>query len=440
MEFVGDDTAYGGTLTIIDSESKNPYILEFQKQAFEAFKTDGGFPSDKNEDWKNIDIDSLIDTPFKQAADPLSPELNSAIDVFVGQLSQSARIVLVNGVMSDILSDTSLLPEEIRFNRFSKLPDEDSRLLERVMDSSSAPQNPFERINGFQFKDGVFGVVPEGIVAERSLHIVSIQASDQPVVSYPNLVITLGERASLSVIVTHVSLCSGVPSLDNSNWLFDISPSARLDYLNLKATRSSANVIDTMQVHIAEKGHFNGAYIVSGGNINRNEVRVALNGEDANSSMVGVGICPNGNKLYTNTTVDLNAPNTESHQFFKSILGPDGVNEYSGLVYVAPDAQQVNSEQLNRNLILDDSARAISRPQLKIYADDVSCTHGATTGQLEDSELLYLMSRGIDRNEATSLLISGFAEEIVDHIKNDRLKYYAEENIRSALMGIKVPT
>ena len=439
MDFLGEHSAYGGTLTIIDSESKNPYILEFQKQAFEAFKTEGGFPTSKNEDWKNVDIDSLLETPFKKAVTSLPADLNSDIDIFVGQLSQSARIVLVNGVMDDILSDISLLPTDVRFNRFSNLNDEDSRLLEGVMDSGSAPRNPFERINSFQFQDGVFGVVPDGVVCERSLHIVSIVASKTPVVAYPNLVIKIGEGASLSVVVTHVSLCSGIPSLDNANWLFDISKSGRLDYLNLKATRRSSNVIDTMQVSIAEQGEFNGAYVVSGGNINRNEVRVSLNGEEATSNMVGVGICPDSNKLYTNTTVDLNSPNTDSQQFFKSILGPNSVNEYSGLVYVAPNAQKVNSDQLNRNLMLDDSSRAISRPQLKIYADDVTCTHGSTTGQLEGEELLYLMSRGIERNEATALLISGFAEEIADHIKNDRLKYYAEENIRSALMNLQMP-
>ncbi|MBT5855859.1 Fe-S cluster assembly protein SufD [bacterium] len=162
-------------------------------------------------------------------------------------------------------------------------------------------------------------------------------------------------------------------------------------------------------------------------------IRVALDGEGAHSNIQGLGLLKDKQELDLTITIDHNVPNCTSNQLAKNILADCSKTTFTGLVSVARDAQKTNTEQLNRNLLLSDQARAISQPQLLIDADDVLCAHGSTTGALEESQLFYLMSRGLSREDATSVMVVGFAEEVVEGIPNESVKAVAKAEMTAQL-------
>ena len=154
------------------------------------------------------------------------------------------------------------------------------------------------------------------------------------------------------------------------------------------------------------------------GKLVQNASHVDVNGKGAHCDISGLGLLADQSRLHNQVTMNHHVGENTSNQLFKNILRDESQAEYTGLVYVARDAQLMSSEQLNKNLVLSDKAKAYSRPQLKILADDVKCAHGATIGQLEEEELFYLKSRGLDTQTATEMMLKGFVE-VVTHLIDD---------------------
>ena len=129
------------------------------------------------------------------------------------------------------------------------------------------------------------------------------------------------------------------------------------------------------------------------------------------------------------------APNCKSYQKVKNVLSSDGKGIYQGKVYVKDNAQKTNAYQLSKALLLSDKSEFDSKPELEIYADDVKCSHGATSGSLDEDSVHYLMTRGLSRKESVKLLVNGFLNEIVDLIKNNSIKKFIQSKIESQIHG-----
>ncbi len=145
-------------------------------------------------------------------------------------------------------------------------------------------------------------------------------------------------------------------------------------------------------------------------------IQVEFKGEGINANLSGIARLTGQQKLTTHTHLIHHQPNTNATQFFKRIIEDQAVSEFQGLVHVKSEAQKTDSNQFNHNLILSDKGRAIARPQLEIFADDVKCSHGATVGQLDEEQRFYLQSRGFSEDQANHILIQGFMDEIFDII------------------------
>ena len=155
-------------------------------------------------------------------------------------------------------------------------------------------------------------------------------------------------------------------------------------------------------------------------------MNVILNGAGCNTTMNGLTVL-NGNQHVDNQTLlDNVKPNCESLELYKGIYNDRSQGVFSGTIIVRPDAQKTNAVQSNRSLLLTNEATVNTKPQLKIWADDVKCTHGATIGQLDDDALFYIRSRGVSEKDARVMLIHAFASEIISQVKNDALKAHLE--------------
>src|SRR5204863_1012903 len=163
-------------------------------------------------------------------------------------------------------------------------------------------------------------------------------------------------------------------------------------------------------------------HIALGGALVRNEVNVALAGEGANLTLDGLFVLAGSQHVDNHTVIDHVSPHCDSLELFKGILDDKSRGIFDGLIIVRPDAQKTNSRQVNRNLLLSESAIIDSKPTLEIHNDDVKCSHGSTIGQLDEEALFYLRARGVGQADARNMLIYAFAGEIIDRMKVDAVK------------------
>jgi Fe-S cluster assembly protein SufD len=169
------------------------------------------------------------------------------------------------------------------------------------------------------------------------------------------------------------------------------------------------------------------------GEIVRNNFTITIDGEHCESHFHGIYLL-NGNTLADNhTVVDHKKPNSFSNELYKGIMDGNSKGVFNGKIFVRPQAQKTNAFQSNRNILMSESATVNTKPQLEIWADDVKCSHGCTTGQLDDEALFYLQSRAIPYDSAKAMLLYAFALDVLVPIKNETLKNYLDKLISERL-------
>ncbi len=206
--------------------------------------------------------------------------------------------------------------------------------------------------------------------------------------------------------------------------------------INEVQTNSAPLVSSTYLVVQASKSHFQWAGVDGLTGVGIRTIRVRQIGDEAKTVLTALNLGAKKSENYIHTHVEHLAPGGESRQLVKSVLTGQSVSEFKGLVYVAPRAQKTDSSQSNQNMILSEQARALSRPQLSIFADDVKCAHGATMSQLDADQIYYLQTRGVNPADAKAVLMTGFADEAVDQLSMDSLTAIARETVRQFFESI----
>lgn len=212
-----------------------------------------------------------------------------------------------------------------------------------------------------------------------------------------------------------------------------LGPNAFLQVTDVRSPSRGVRENAVSRAELAEGSRLEFVGVSCGEGSMRHRFEVDLKGKEASVSLKGLSVLSGGAAVLNDTVVHHSAPGTVSRQVFKDILSGRAESGYSGLVHVHRGADKSDSNQLNRNLLLSDNAAARSEPQLKIDADDVKCSHGSSTGRLPDEEIFYLRSRGIDASSARSLLIYGFANEILKEIPSAEVRGELEARVRKEL-------
>ena len=228
--------------------------------------------------------------------------------------------------------------------------------------------------------------------------------------------------------------------ITNPEGLVRISLEAHVsaEYLVLQdGTGASARACDTeYAVSLAEGASLKMVFLSLDGPSLHNKLRVSLLGRDAACDLAGLCLADGSQQMTYDILLTHQVPQCRSTQLFKNIVGGSAVTRFDGLIKVVPDAQQTEAYQANHNLLASDTAKAYTRPQLEIYADDVKCSHGATIGRLNPDELFYLRSRGIPQAEARLLQQMAFCQEVLDKISSgdwrEKMQQRVEEKLRDA--------
>jgi Fe-S cluster assembly protein SufD len=247
----------------------------------------------------------------------------------------------------------------------------------------------------------------------RNLFIVNKNAEVKVAESFR----TLGDQASFTNVVTEIV----------------VAEDARMEYYKIQNESDMAYHIGTTQVYQKDRSHFYSATVTLDGGFIRNNLNIALDGSNCEAHMYGLYF-PNGRQHIDNhTLVDHRKPNSHSNELYKGILEDRSTGVFNGKIFVRQDAQKTNAYQSCKNVVLSNDATMNTKPQLEIFADDVKCSHGTTTGKLNEEALFYLRSRGIPKVEAQSLLMYAFAEDVIKKIKIDTLREQLERRIQAKL-------
>jgi Fe-S cluster assembly protein SufD len=329
----------------------------------------------------------------------------------------------------------------------SRLPDQELEVggLARALASGQARSlgslasfrdRAFVALNTALFQDGVALRVAPGQQVEGPVQILFVSTSrgDAPRASYPRLLLELGAGSGLEVVESYVSLGSGTAFTCAVTETM-LGEGASLKHYRVQREGRGSHHLFTHRSRIAAHAQLDLLSLDLGSALARNEFHSQLDGAGSFARLSGLGILTEDQHLDNQLHVEHRESHGSSHQLFKGILHGASRAVFNGLIHVHPDAQKTDAKQTNRNLLLSESALVHSNPQLKIFADDVRCTHGSTVGELDEKALFYLRSRGLSKAVALEILVRGFAHELVDAIRLEPLRHEVEAAVAAGICG-----
>lgn len=366
-----------------------------------------GFPTRRDEAWKYVDLRPVTRTAFALAQQ--TPAALAAVDVSGYALAQEGyRLVFIDGQFSPAQSTLSELPDGV-----SITPLCDGDLPARITQLIDETRTPFTALNQAFMTEGVAIRLGKQCVLEKPIYLLFISRHHEtPIMVHPRIVVE-AEQGSQATILEHYVGDAKAANLTNvvaEAWLAD---NAHLKHYKLQENGHQDIHVANLRVDQRRDAHFASYALTLGGALARNDLCAELEGENAQADFWGL-FFGNGRQVLDNhTIVNHNMPRTFSNENYKGVLGDRARGVFNGRVYIKRDAQEVRGYQSNANLLLSDRAEIDTKPELEIYADDVQCSHGATTGQLDADALFALRARGIDEETARAMLTLAFAGEVL---------------------------
>ncbi len=389
---------------------------EVRENAIENFKQTA-YPGRKDESWKYTNLSALLSNRFEPVSQvKLSKEI---VEKNMIQGLDADMLVFVNGYFSEEYSTVKY--DKVVISSMSEARKNHADVFTKYFNQAGLkPDSVFTAQNTAFANEGTFIYLKKNKSLTSPIHILHIADNNgvAAVMQIRNLIVA-EENSQARIVETQCSVSENndTPTFNNTVTEIFLLPNSYLDYNRLQNESNSTSQINNLRVKQSAHTSFTCNTITLSGKLVRNEIYVDLIGEGAETNLKGLYL-PVGNQHFDNLTyIYHGVPNGQSNQTYKGILDNNSTAAFNGMVYVAKDAQKTDAYQSNKNILLSDEAKVHSRPQLEIYADDVKCSHGSTTGQLDRDALFYLRARGIDKDKARALLLYAFASEVVNKIK-----------------------
>jgi Fe-S cluster assembly protein SufD len=391
-----------------------PAFEEVRRRAIAKF-AERGFPTGREEAWRFTDVTPIAEVAFKPASGTANP--NQFAGLANGPL-KACQITFVDGRFSPAFSSLDL-PAGVGVTSVGEILKTAPAALAPLV---QVPDDPFPALNAAFFRDGAAIRIADGVQVERPIHILWLSSlHGEPYVLHPRTVISLGEGSRATVVKSFLGPSGGTYFMNAVTTVL-LDAGASLDLTKVQRESPQAYHLERLDVKAARGAGFTHHSISLGARIARNDLNVALEGEGAECSLFGLYEVAGQQHVDHHTNIDHAQPNCTSRELYKGVLDGRARAVFDGRIVVRPGAQKTSAIQTNKNLLLSKEALVHTKPQLEIFANDVKCKHGATIGQLDESMLFYMRSRGIGLAEARRLLVHAFASEIVDTVKTDAVR------------------
>ncbi len=399
--------------------------VKLRDKALEAFAKQG-IPGRKSEEYKYVNMELALKGDFKFSS---SKKLSTQQIESTQFLKEAIIVVIENGIFSSEHSKINSLPKGLQI---INIIDATSNVIFQKHYSKYADINSdaFIALNTAFYSGGVFIRVEKNAVIEKPIHIIHIaSASENTILNSRNLIV-VEENAQVKIVESYETLDLSAKSFNNVLTEIVVEPNAIVDHFKIQNECELGNLMSTTQAVQKGKSVFSTHTFTLSGSLVRNNLNIVLDGEHIESHLNGLYLT-NGNQVVDNhTLVDHREPNCNSNELYKGIIEDKSSATFNGKIYVRKDAQKTNAFQSNKNILLSDDGTINTKPQLEIYADDVKCSHGTSTGKLDADKIFYLRARGLSEASAKKLLMHAFASEVLDGIKGmEELHNYLEERI-----------
>ncbi|MBQ6166004.1 MAG: Fe-S cluster assembly protein SufD [Muribaculaceae bacterium] len=297
--------------------------------------------------------------------------------------------------------------------------------------------DPTVALNSLLAQDGLFIYVPDGVVAERPIQLVNIFNAALDMMVQRRLLIIVGKNAAIKLLACDHTQSPDYHYLNNQVVEIVAMQGSTLDYYDMEESTPQTNRVSSIYVdqHEGSNVLIDGITLTNG--FTRNNYHVEVNGEHAETHLLGMTIASGEQHVDSHTFISHNAPRCHSNEMFKYVLNDKAVGAFAGKILVQPGCPRVEAYQGNRNLCGAPTAKMYTKPQLEIYTDDVMCSHGSAVGQLDEDALFYMRTRGIGIDEARRLLMQAFVADVIDGVRldalKDRLHYLVEKRFSGTL-------
>lgn len=408
------------TLSTLDFSHEGQHYLSLRKTAREAIKN-LEFPTSKTEYWKYTRVGKIINkkyTVLKTATIDITPFLIPDLKANI--------IVLINGYVIPSLSKVKE-NDNIKVLSLVKAKEKGIVIKDHFNKYTSGKNEIFIELNNAYHTDGVCIHTNKNAIIESPYHIINITTGNNTISQSRNLFIA-EPGSSVKIIESFVNVDGSENFINNISEIC-VGENAQLYYNKIQDKKDENYSISTEQVYQSANSQFYINTATFNGALVRNNLNIEVDASNCETNLSGLYLGKNNDHIDNHTVVDHKKPHCNSNEIYKGVLDDESTGVFNGKVFVRPDAQITNAFQQNNNILLSDNATADSKPELEIYADDVKCSHGSTTGQIDDEAIFYLQSRGISKKGALNLMINAFAKDALENITIEALKNYIDKKI-----------
>jgi Fe-S cluster assembly protein SufD len=384
--------------------------------------SDLGLPGAKVEAWKYTRLRPLEDTSYRPVA---ASDGEAAVDRIptLYEDGASARLVFFNGCLRDDLSRLDKLPDGVTVQSLGQaIADDPDWVAEHLSRIGDPDGKPLLALNTAMMNGGVVVRVAKNVRVETPIEIVYVAGlTETPVAYYPRNLIVMEPGSDVTIVKHHNGLGVGAYFANSATEIL-VGDNARLRHYRIQTENLEATHLTSIHARVGRDATYETFGLSAGGRLSRTESFVRLEGSGAHCGLNGAYLMRGREHCDNTTIIEHTVPHTTCREVFKGVLDDEARGVFQGKIVVHKDAQKTDGQMLAKTLLLSDSAEIDTKPELEIYADDVKCAHGATTGQLDDTALFYLRSRGIPDALARNLLVQSFVAEAMEEISDDHVR------------------
>lgn len=414
---------------LIDSHSA-PVLNALRSEALPILEGKE-LPKVDSDNYENCDLESMLSPNYglNLSNIAMNVDVKATFQCDLPRISSSI-FMMINDRYAETTQSRSDLPEGVEVGSLRKAAEREPEFIKQYYGELADLSNPIVALNTLFAQDGFYIRIKKGVVLEKPLQLVNILKSEFPLMAVRRVLIIIEENAEARLLV-----CDHTQNADQSLCSIEtteiyVGKNARFDYYNLEESTELSTRMSTLWLRQDESSRvgIDGLTLFNG--TTRNEYYCSFNGEAAQLDLFGMGIEDASRKVSSYSRVNHNYPRCHSNQLFKYTLADRSRAAFSGLVYVAEGAVKTEAYQSNRNIVESKESRMQSKPQLEIYNDDVTCSHGSATGQLDANQMFYMRARGLSEATARLLLKQAFMADVIDRISlpvlRDRLHMLVE--------------
>jgi Fe-S cluster assembly protein SufD len=404
----------------VNWQLKGSFLLnpEIRHKALEVLDNTP-FPTTKTEAWKYTRVTRIKNSSLAVQENPIS------VNGHFGLEENSIQYVFVNGHFSPELSSKSY-PDGIKVLALSQMDEAEVRVLggSVLLDGEI-----FSAINTAYTTDGLYVHVSAKIQIEPTIEIIQINTEKNILTNLRHVLVT--EAFSEARFIQRSISVNGSDNFTNVISEIHVGKNSKLTFDKLQEEDETCSQISTELVNQHQDSNFTINTVTLNGLLVRNNLTIEVDGQNCETHLNGAYILNGSQHVDNHTVVDHKVANCESFELYKGVVDGKATGVFNGKVYVRKDAQKINAFQSNGNVLLSDDATINSKPELEIYADDVKCSHGSTTGQLDEEAVFYLRARGLSEASARQLMVGAFIEDVIQKIENeavtDRIHHLLKE-------------